>query len=448
MYGAAKNPVATFRNSLRISDIAESRQLLLELMTVEPTMQHCFKIIESTCLSQGLFCKLDGKPCSPEFSNHLQDFYIPFCRNALRAMCCYGFVPWRLRKLRNNNLVPEVLPPGSFMWHTEVPKKKTSSVNFYDNSSLLVNYKITPTPGLCKEEDINVYVYVTPALDVCNASVMYATVSSPLAHLLYDYKALRQGQIRRSHADAWNTTAKVITQFSPKLRVEDNPSQYLMDFVHEDHFEPPPGAEPMYPQLEAHNVWQREQIIRRQFQNTSCTHYPEVFALPRDHTLASQNTLQPCEDIEFLYNKFRRDTCGLLGVPYEMISGSSGGGMGNETIKKTQASGRLFSTNMQDYCLHLQRLLLQIYKSIYKNDSQKCEFVLIPMPRLEITCIDDLKTLHEIGALTPDMSMKVSTSLLGERSRVNKAEEHLAKKAKKQDADEDTQYGIGIKNDY
>jgi hypothetical protein len=36
------------------------------------------------------------------------------------------------------------------------------------------------------------------------------------------------------------------------------------------------------------------------------------------------------------------------------------------------------------------------------------------MPRLEIETIDDFKTLHEIGALTPDMTIKLSRILLGE----------------------------------
>lgn len=403
---------------MRMSDIAESRTLLLELMTVEPTIQHCFKIIESTCLSQGVFCKIEGVPCTDAFLQHLQEFYVPFCRAALRAMCCYGFVPWRLRKVQNGDMVPEVLPPGSFTWFTEPHKKrKAATAKYYDNDSLLVNYRVSPMSGLFKEEDVHIYVYVAPSLDVMNSSILYATVASPLAHLLSDYKALRQGQIRRSHADAWNSTAKVITEFSPKLRVEDNPSQYLMDFVHEDYFQPPPGAEAMYPQLEAHNVWQREQIIRRQFNTSTSTHYPEVFALPRDHTLANQHTLQPCEDIEFLYTKYRRDVCSLLGVPFEMVGGgSNGGGLGGETVKKTLASGRIFSTNMQDYCLHLQRLLIHVYHAIY--DDKIVEFMLVPMPRLEITCIDDLKVLHEIGALTPDMSMKVSASLLGEKSQL------------------------------
>ena len=46
-------------------------------------------------------------------------------------------------------------------------------------------------------------------------SMMYATVPSPLAHLLVDYKNLRQAQIRRSHADSWNTQAHLITTYRP-----------------------------------------------------------------------------------------------------------------------------------------------------------------------------------------------------------------------------------------
>jgi len=36
------------------------------------------------------------------------------------------------------------------------------------------------------------------------------------------------------------------------------------------------------------------------------------------------------------------------------------------------------------------------------------------MPRLEIETIQDFKILHEIGALTPDMTVKLSRILLGE----------------------------------
>lgn len=424
MYQSTHNNPRNVRASQRISDISESERLLLELTVAEPTIQQCFRIIESTCLSQGIYCKIDGKVANPKLMEHLDDYYTPFCKSALRAMLVYGFVPWRTRKIQGGYEIPEVLPPGTFSWSTECSNKsKGKTANMHDSNSLMVIYRVSPTGGHFKEEDLNIYVHTAPCLDIMNNSILYATVSSPLAHLLTDYKALRQGQIRRSHADAWNTTAKIITQFDPKLRVEDNPSQYLMDFVHEDYFVPPGGAESMYPPFEAHNVWQREQIIRRQFESNPSAHHPEVFALPRDHTVAAQTRLDPCEDIQLLNDKYKRDVCSLLGIPYEMIQGQANSGLGGDTTRKTLSSGRIFSTNMQDLCKHIQKLLKQVYQTIY-DDKQQVMFVLVPMPRLEIECINDLKVLHEIGAMTPDMSMQMSKTLLGEN--------HIGKKQKVQ----------------
>lgn len=417
MYGRSQTSSTwKVRQSQRTADIAESQQLLWELAIAEPTIQQCFGIIESTCLSQGIYCKVDGKQAKDEFLEHLQEYYTSFCRAAIRAMCVYGFVPWKTRKLQSGDEVPEVLAAGTFTWHTEPRHKdKPPRAKYFDAESMMVIYRISPLAGIFKEEEVNMYVSTQPSLDVMNNSILYATIQSPLAHILTDYKALRQAQIRRSHADAWNCTAKVITQFSPKLRVEDNPSQYLMDFVHEDFYAPPPGAETMYPPVEAHNVWQRENVIRRQFQTAPSVHYPEVFALPRDHTIAQQTRLDPCENIEFLLLKYRRDVCSLLGIPFEMIAGKEA--TVNDSSKKTLASGRIFSTKMQDYCRHLQKLLGHVYKEIYGGVGQ---FLLVPMPRLEISCMEDLKTLHEIGALTPDMSMQLSKTLLGENQQRKK----------------------------
>ena len=42
------------------------------------------------------------------------------------------------------------------------------------------------------------------------------------------------------------------------------------------------------------------------------------------------------------------------------------------------------------------------------------EFVLLPMPRLEVESVADMKILFEIGALTPDMSLQLSNIMMGE----------------------------------
>jgi hypothetical protein len=315
------------RQQSRLRDIQESQTLLLELVTSEPTILQCFKIIESTCLSQGIFCRLEGEEVSPKFQRFLEDHYLPFCRNAVRAMFTYGFVPWRTRRLARGDEIPEVLPPGTFSWRTEVgPDEQGRSTGMYahappkrkrrprgepknthlglpeDDDSRLVVYRISPTAGGVREEDVSIYITSPPALDVSTNSSLYATVPSPLAYILTDYKNLREAQKRRSHADAWNTTARIVSTFKPNLRQvrqggggllgvglaltrlawqEDNPSQYLMDFVHEDHFAPPAIGNSLFPDLQAHNVWQREHVMRRQVGLAS----PRLQRVPCDDAL-------------------------------------------------------------------------------------------------------------------------------------------------------------------
>jgi len=351
------NQAIRMRQNSRLRDIAESESLLLELVTTEPTVLQCFKIMESTCLSQGIFCQIDGKETTSKFQKFIDMYYIPFCKAAIRAMHTYGFVPWRLRKLPQGDDIPEVLPAGTFSWYTEIGPEEQDKSNRYksnkrkhprDDDSCLVVYRVNPSTGGLREEDVFIYTAFPPSLDITVNSNIHATVPSPLSYLLNDYKNLREAQIRRSHADSWNTTARVMSTFKPSLRVEDNPTQYLMDFVHEDYYEPPSMGQRIFPPIQAHNVWQREHIMRRQFVENPSNHHPEVFALPRDHDIVQQTMLEPCEDLTFLLDKYRRDVSALLGVPHEMIIGKDQGG--HETVRKTIASGRIFSTNMHEIC--------------------------------------------------------------------------------------------------
>lgn len=430
------NNMMRYRQNSRLRDIAESQSLLLELVTSEPTILQCFRIVESTCLSQGIFCRIKEKEVSDSFQRFLNEHYIPFCRMAIRAIFTYGFVPWRVRRLGKGDEIPEVLPPGTFSWHTEVgPEERnkkrqrprgggpSSSENpaessLIDDESRLVVYRITPTAGGLREEDVCIYISTPPSLDVSVNSNLYATVPSPLSYLLTDYKNLREAQRRRSHADAWNTTARLVCTFRPNMRVEDNPTQYLMDFIHEDHYAAPAVGESLFPRLMAHNVWQREHVMRRQFMETPSNHHPEIYALPRDHDVAPQQRLEPCEDLQFLLEKYRRDVSSLTGVPHEMIIGRDNGNP--ETARKTMSSGRIFSTNMHEVCKHVQTLLSHVYSRIYGGSPNDVDFLLVPMPRLEVETIQDFKVLHEIGALTPDMTIKLSRVLLGEEPMTTK----------------------------
>ena len=315
--------LARAREGHRLRDIEESRALLLELCTSEPFIQQAFRVLECTCLAQGISLYVDGEDASEAFSLFVNEHYAAFCKAAVRAIFAYGFVPWRVRTLPGGgDRVPEVLPPGTFTWCTEsrddrdrrdvsspVRVKKTEKGDQRDDSrrtdwdqkgdqrdtsrrdydTLLVTYRATPCVGGLREEDIFIYTASPPPMDVHAHSVLYATVVSPLAHLLGDYKGLREAQKRRSHADAWNTTARIVSTFKPPVRgADDALGSALMDFAHDDAYSAPALGQAMLPPLAATNVWQRENVIRRQFESAPSKHHPEVFALPKDHDVVPQ----------------------------------------------------------------------------------------------------------------------------------------------------------------
>ena len=77
------------RNSHQAQDLIESKFLLLELGCSEPTLQLCFKIIESTCLSQGVCCLINGEECTERFQKHIDLHYTPFFK---RGNSSYDYV--------------------------------------------------------------------------------------------------------------------------------------------------------------------------------------------------------------------------------------------------------------------------------------------------------------------------------------------------------------------
>jgi len=90
---------------------------------------------------------------------------------------------------------------------------------------------------------------------------------------------------------------------------------------------------------------------------------------------------------------------------------------------------------------HIQILLRDVYCDIYREDPFGVRFSLTPMPRLEIESVEDIKILHEIGAMTPDLSLRLSRVLVGEDPFQNRAKRRRtqAQNEQKQSAHENEQ---------
>ena len=63
------------------------------------------------------------------------------------------------------------------------------------------------------------------------------------------------------------------------------------------------------------------------------THWPQVYTLRRDHDMSQQVMLTPCEDLQFLRNKFQRDLMVVTGMPCDMVVGRQVSNA--DTVKKT-----------------------------------------------------------------------------------------------------------------
>lgn len=127
----------------------------------------------------------------------------------------------------------------------------------------------------------------------------------------------------------------------------------------------------------------------------------------------------------------------MTGVPLDMVQAVT---RVNESAQKTMSSGRLFMSKMGDLCRKLQLVLAEAYKEIYGDANVK--FFLVPMSRLEINSVADLKVLFDAGCLTPDMSLQLSSLLLGDEIQNKRRRMQMGVRGNVDDAAELDQKGL------
>lgn len=142
-------------------------------------------------------------------------------------------------------------------------------------------------------------------------------------------------------------------------------------------------------------------------------HHPAVYTLPAHHHLDKAPDLKPCADLAMLQAKYKVDVCSLVGVPPELVTTVqyNSGEKQSKTQGVSTGTSRIFQAKMQSVTNFLKCLLAEVYGAIYKG--AEAQFDIIPMPRLEISSIEDLQILHEIGVLQPEHTVDLASVLLG-----------------------------------
>jgi hypothetical protein len=388
----------------RAQDLAESHHLLLELLVSEPFLQECLQMIENICLSRELeFTMQGGGTPSEEFKAFINRHYPRFLKNAIRQAQGLGFVVWCVRRLPSGDKVPEVLPLGSFTWSVEMDPTHRSTLR----------YKIQL---IVKDVPFHVTEWVQPNFNVNEGSILHATVQTPLAHLIEEYRILRETIRRYHHADAWNTTARIVVSSDPKQFNHEATQKEVFDTLDF---------------LKGAMETRRKQTltpVEEAFANQRPSNHSElVYELPPHHHVEQMPVLKPVVDLGFMTSKFRHSVCSLLGIPSEMIMAD------HETQKQSRggkATSRIFQNKMSRMCMFLSDLLQEVHEHIYK---EKVKFYLVALPRLEIQGMEDLKILHEIGVLQPDHAIQLSEVLLGPGPGSKRRKQQVNKDAKEEE---------------
>ena len=373
--------------------MAESYHLLLELLTSEPFIQECLQMIENVCLGQELNFKIAGKQQpSAEFAAFINKHYFRFLRNAIRQAHGMGFVAWFTRKLPSGDRIPDVLPLGTFTWSIEPDEHS------------VIRYRVQMSTG--KAVPFVVTEWVQPNLNVSEGSILHATVQSPLSHLIEEYRILRETMRRYHHADAWNTTARVIVSSEPKTFNHDSSQKELFDTL--DFLKDAMKERQKQTPSEVDDV----------FAGNPSNHRASVYELPPHHHIEAMPSLKPVVDLPFMTAKYRHSVCSLFGIPAEMVV-SDRSAVQHET-RGGKTTSRVFQNKMNRICIFLADLLQEVYRHIYKEEAQ---FNLAPLPRLELQSIEDLRILHEIGVLQPDHAVRLGDVLLGASGKRMRKEE-------------------------
>jgi hypothetical protein len=359
---SAEAEYAETRNRKCRDEFSESYGLLLELVHQEPTFTQAFRIIQTQVLQGDIKLTIDGQMASKDFLRFAQEHYVPFCKAAIKAMFAYGFVPWHFRKIMSGDLVPEVLPAGTFTWSIIQGNTASHDCDYGDDASksLLYDVKLSSNANALARSDVYIYEVTQPTWNISQGSNVHACYPSPISHIILDYKNLRTAMNNRAHADTWNTQAHIITKQQSKTFQQDPSATFLEAGMNSSNQYTYERA-----QLQLHT---RDQDIQDMFNKKATAHMPYLYTLPMDVSLEQTQNLTPCADIPFLDNRLKHEISMLTGVPPDLLT-NTGRGSANESSARTRSSTSQFHTSMDNIAQVLQKLLQDIYRRAYHSDT-------------------------------------------------------------------------------
>jgi hypothetical protein len=379
----------------------ESKQQYIECLSFivnhEPCMQRSLAVLEDFILSTPPSISITGKEPSMFFNNFFEKHFISIARQVFRYNLLCGFIPWTIITLKTGEKVPKIMPIGSYSWevrcvdrpkkrqrvpaneHQDAHKTQQNEENTYVEEPVFLKYHVLSIlPIGIEPEDIIVSTITEPSMSPAGRGPTQVSSStrfeaanalfSPLVSVAYSYIRLERALHRRSYADDWNTTARVVTSNNPPRMNTDAPDMDMLDGLAGS------GGGAMTSSLGCYtydnmqlifssNDTKVENILTKN-KGAQGEHCPIVYTLPQHYRLEKMDTLTPIEDIVQLNGDYQRSVSQITGIPLSIIQNfESNAGLGSG--EDPMLMDRIVSQVCKRVSLQIQKVLVEMYMHLY-----------------------------------------------------------------------------------
>lgn len=316
-----------------------------------PTIQMCRNMIRQHLFSNGIEFKGKSGANANNFSQHImEDFWLPFCEDALDQALTYGFVVWRTRKI-GETVVPIACLKDTF----RLTVKETDGV---------LEYKIYDMGEKNNEELKGAYVYdefgYRPLIDGtlnsmlhtlipdiqyyftmlnCQVSLEKKRVKPPILTQLQAHRGAggntgeNEGIDYDFYADADIAEAEEDAKFKRNKNAID--ALKNQQRLYDDFFD-----------------------VQEDYEVSAPTILDQMVPIPSGQSLASYQIQQGRNDIPVILKSLQDTICGVLGVPKSMIM--------SDTPHKSDAVGthQMFQTTIVWWKRQISEMCQMIYNII------------------------------------------------------------------------------------
>jgi hypothetical protein len=323
---------------------------LLCFISEDCTFKLCTQIVTSTILAHGIKVRIKGRQISPSFQRFVNDHYVPFVQAAIVYVYSCGFVPWRLSRLQNNQVQPDLIPMGSFLWGRIIATNEKNSRKRSRTSETLTLYDrqqraLKKFHKLCCTYDIQFITNMPYTEDDVELFEVFPTaiydqskLSTPLGVIPRDYYDIRQAKYRLDYADNWNMRARLINSYVPmKDMYKLNESSVMFS----DCFRPESDAADTNLSTDIQiNAYTRDAITRDLCASVDASHVPVTYTLPQNTSLQATQHLQPAQNVDNMIYNLAESVCSVFGIhsPVDSV---------NNTQQKQNCTTRLDNLNLK-----------------------------------------------------------------------------------------------------